>query len=460
MRKWTVMAYMAGDNDLTEEMLWSIKEMKRSKVGPDQPVTVVVLYDPGFNMPAQEYVINSLTSAGDQDGRLYREARSNGVAEPNMGNIRTLADFVGSCINDYPAERYMLVLSGHSASSMDRMFIRYVKSERKPEIPKIDLIGFDACMMTTAEVAYELRDYFKFMLGSQGYALSAGWPYKRMLDCLLQEVDSQSRVVVEKLVEAYTAYYSDFALSGHSLDFGGCDLSQIEPLKDAVGGLTKVLNKAVRPGGQGFIGSSPGLTIGETLVLSHWLAQSFNQDQYVDLFDFCDILSQYCRRNGSSRQWTKIASACGEVLDLEKRLVVRSCYTGPVCQHSRGMSIYFPWSWVSYMYRYLSFGKPRKGANWRRFLINYVHSTRRPMKGQRIAGLNPLLSQVFNLDYHMVGKREEERFWAGGGFNNIFSTLGLRDSPPNSKGYEGSAFSMKNPPVDWVPCDCGRTRVV
>src|SRR5215475_4875569 len=82
-RKWTVMVCLAGDNNLSSEMIYAIKEMKRvEKVGPHGDVTAIVLFDPSEGLPTQSYVINS-DSPGDVDDQLRKEARLIGSVKKN-----------------------------------------------------------------------------------------------------------------------------------------------------------------------------------------------------------------------------------------------------------------------------------------------------------------------------------------------------------------------------------------
>jgi hypothetical protein len=100
-------------------------------------------------------------------------------------------------------------------------------------------------------------------------------------------------------------------------------------------------------------------------VLAHWESQSFWQEQYTDLYDFCRCLGKRCEDRlatlkkiaganggGFDTLLTDIRDACAEIIKrlLPKRqdgmepLVVRADNFGPVYQYAHGLSIYFPWS--------------------------------------------------------------------------------------------------------------------
>lgn len=48
--------------------------------------------------------------------------------------------------------------------------------------PKLDIIGFDACDIATAEVAYQLKDVAGFLLASQVGVPMPGWPYSTIVE--------------------------------------------------------------------------------------------------------------------------------------------------------------------------------------------------------------------------------------------------------------------------------------
>src|SRR5881628_362305 len=56
-KNWTLMVYFAGDNNLSEEMIYAIKEMYR--VGVTEDVAVIVQFDPSaIGAPVRRYLIS------------------------------------------------------------------------------------------------------------------------------------------------------------------------------------------------------------------------------------------------------------------------------------------------------------------------------------------------------------------------------------------------------------------
>jgi hypothetical protein len=56
--------------------------------------------------------------------------------------------------------------------------------EQNPIPPKLDVLGFDACDIATAEIAYQLQPVANFLLASQIGIPIPGWPYHRIFDRL------------------------------------------------------------------------------------------------------------------------------------------------------------------------------------------------------------------------------------------------------------------------------------
>ena len=112
----------------------------------------------------------------------------------------------------YPARRYMVVLSGHSAgiqpsyllrddSSGGYMTFRQLKavfqqitSELKSsKLPndgranQIDILGFDTCLMSMAEICCDLKDLVGMVIGSETYTPASGWPYYSIIKDLCEK---------------------------------------------------------------------------------------------------------------------------------------------------------------------------------------------------------------------------------------------------------------------------------
>src|SRR5262249_16035123 len=139
----------------------------------------------------------------------------------------------------------MLVLSGHGSGAVGDFFntddppsalsipeLRSILESivEKPE-DKIDVLGMDSCLMSMAEVCYELRNTVKFMVGAEGFEQNTGWPYHNILAALQAEPTMGPKEFACAIVKEYIHYYSDYTVAGISVDHAACDLGQSSRLR-------------------------------------------------------------------------------------------------------------------------------------------------------------------------------------------------------------------------------------
>jgi Clostripain family len=151
----------------------------------------------------------------------------------------------------------------------------------------------------------------------------------------------------------YCLYNSfDFQLAGYSCDVTLCDLTKVHNMEQRVADLASSLRKGLKSSK-----ATKDPLIRDLIILAHWEAQSFYEEKYTDLYDFCFRLKAKCEEAKPSSSETerviqKIKDACLEVMTVLKRgarndgdgVIVRSEFLGPAYQYSHGMSVFFPWS--------------------------------------------------------------------------------------------------------------------
>ncbi|MDI9570291.1 MAG: clostripain-related cysteine peptidase [Pseudomonadota bacterium] len=98
--KWTVMVYMAGDNNLDGAALRDMKEM--DQVGSTKDVNVLVQLDRLEDKKTRRFLITK--------GGGYERDCLETFGETNTGDPKVLADFLTWSTERYPADRYFLTL--------------------------------------------------------------------------------------------------------------------------------------------------------------------------------------------------------------------------------------------------------------------------------------------------------------------------------------------------------------
>jgi hypothetical protein len=206
-KEWTVLVYMAGDNDLEPYLVNNLISLE--KVGTSPKINIVAELDRGDKprSPVTKWKGSRrfLVQKSDDPKKIMSPAVQD-LGDVNMADPKHLSDFVQWGMKNYPAKHYMLIINDHGYGFMgaaddkgnkDTMnlpalgkafgditeqmnkdtVVNGVKDAANKTGKKIDIIGFDACLMGQVEVGYELKDYADLMVASQEVIGSGGWPY-------------------------------------------------------------------------------------------------------------------------------------------------------------------------------------------------------------------------------------------------------------------------------------------
>ncbi|MCX7804014.1 MAG: clostripain-related cysteine peptidase [Planctomycetota bacterium] len=107
---------------------------------------------------------------------------------------------------------------------------------------RLDLIGFDACLMGMIEVAYELKDIgASVMVASEKTEPGPGWPYDTILRGLVANPSWTPAQLASRIVDAYYESYGGETMAAF-------DLSRIGSLAEAVWSLADALRLGWKDG--------------------------------------------------------------------------------------------------------------------------------------------------------------------------------------------------------------------
>lgn len=76
---------------------------------------------------------------------------------------------------------------------------------------KLDIIGFDACLMSMLEVVYQLRDHAEIIVGSEELEPGNGWDYEALVNYLVNNPDASNEEVSSAMVEMFVDSYVNAA---------------------------------------------------------------------------------------------------------------------------------------------------------------------------------------------------------------------------------------------------------
>ncbi|MGZ7133176.1 MAG: clostripain-related cysteine peptidase [Halobacteriota archaeon] len=397
--KWTMLIYMAGDNNLESAGLDDLKEMR--KVGSDENVTVLVQLDteenkttryrvlkgkletlqemPGVdcgdpavltdflkwgiaNYPADHYLVNIWNHGGGWENLPedfdYERMRA---AEPEKGAklmrvkksiFRKTAQNIGA----RPPDARAIAIDGGSQDYLDNQELRKAFEDAMPEGKKFDVFACDACLMNNFEIAYEMRKTADFMVGSEETEPGAGWPY----DAILRRLTANPATSPEELAKLIVVEYGkSFEGRGEDATQSALDLNNIDPIVKSIDTMSSVLLNNLD-------------NMKDGIALARDYSQKFyHHPEYIDLADFAGLLSE--KISGSA----DLQSATDTLLSANSGFVIANTTVGPSVGHAKGASIFFPPD-ENIPPEYADLLLTRDGNTWSQFLKRYfaARSTR------------------------------------------------------------------------------------
>lgn len=159
----------------------------------------------------------------------------------NMGEPKTLTDFIVWGMKNFPAKKYVILASDHGAGILGGFEDRgkmmtlpqvnegLLEAEKQTGI-KPEVLIFDACLMAQTEVAYELKDRAKVMVASEETVGGMGMPYVPMLKGMneLAEKGAASGENIARMMIDECAKTSEKSTT----TFSAIDLSKMDKVKE------------------------------------------------------------------------------------------------------------------------------------------------------------------------------------------------------------------------------------
>lgn len=381
-QKWLVMLYSdADDKILEQDIYFDLNEAEM--VGSTDNVQLVAqvdrfkgaFLDDGNWTSARRYALRQ-----DNDLRRIQSDMVQDLGEVNMADSKTLVDFVTWAVQNYPADKYVLILSDHGmgwpdgwtdgdskAPSTDKaplaraiggaIFLNQLDDalttiRQQTGIDKFELIGMDACLMSHLEVFSALEPHARFAVASQETEPAVGWAYSSFLAALNQNPNMDGgelgRLIVDSYIKDDQRILDDQARgemmsAGRGL-FGGApsarqvaqqmeqsvtltavDLSKIPQVMQAVNQLAAVLQST----DQAPVAAARRYAESYTSIFGDNVPPS-----YIDLDNFTALLAQKTNDGAVKQAAGQVQAAVAEAVLDEKH--------GAEKNGSNGISIYFP----------------------------------------------------------------------------------------------------------------------
>ena len=197
---WTVLIYIMGDTDLEAAALYDLLELEDAAL--DENTNVVVLVDRSDRTDEESgYSGGDVLGLGNfSDSRLltFTDDGLDFVAETgelNFGDPLVLASLIKTGLETFPADKTALFLWDHGAGwpgmgpdetdGYDILTLREMRDGieaglEAAGVERFDLIGMDACLMASYEVAHAVNGLTDYLLASEELEPGHGWDYRSL----------------------------------------------------------------------------------------------------------------------------------------------------------------------------------------------------------------------------------------------------------------------------------------
>lgn len=217
-KEWTLIVYASVKDKLGTSQIRHLLDLK--KVGTTDRLNIVVESGHTFadaegnlSTPTLRMLLSKSSSPATLDADTISVEHN-----VDMGDWRRAASFIKWAKANYPARRYALILFGHGNGFLDDLkknkgTISDKQTGNYMTIPefgllmkeggKVDALLMLSCLMQTAEVAWEVKDYTDVIVGSEDSLWSFGFDQA----LLARTLDSDPGISSEKLGDMMAASY-------------------------------------------------------------------------------------------------------------------------------------------------------------------------------------------------------------------------------------------------------------
>lgn len=417
-KEWTLLIYMAADNDLRGFALRNLQQM--CSIGSTEHINIVV--ECHTRISNNKKITRRYYIEKDKMMQLtnYKEADK----ALDSGSSATLISFCNWATSNFPAKKYGLCLWNHGSGTVDPLGARVINPSTlftfNPLTNKLELdrsigflefinrcdtnlkergicwddetghyltnqdldtaleticasaldgknfefIGFDACLMSMLEIASIVKKYANIMIASQELELAAGWRYDNILkpfkDASLNPYEFANHIV-ETYGDNYNKITDDYTLAA-------LDLQKIEALEHNINEVALLLLEALK--------HQKDKTVKNAIRASKnkFLCTHFDEPSYIDLHHLYRNLLTSLKHF----EFTNTA-ASNHLIEKLERILTEGCIiveeavvanrVGKNLKQARGISVYFPENRVHSSYKKTLFATTNA---WHEFLIKYM----------------------------------------------------------------------------------------
>ena len=331
---WTILVYLCGTDLETNGGFASINLQEMTLATGSDKVNVII--ETGGT---QQWAIDGIDPGQIQRWKVVPENIELLDSQPlsNMGEAETLGSFLKWGVETYPADKYMCLMWDHGGGSVagiaadelhggDMLNLKELSQGLSMAGVQFELVGFDACLMSTMETAAALTPYARYMVASQELEPGTGWDYTAWLNVLAADTTADGLAAGTAICDSF---YAKCAAGGtESLaTLAVTDLSKIPDLTSAFNAMAAEM--------KGFTSVTEKLQpLTQAIVRAENYGGNNDSEGYTNMVDLGDLT--ICAEGVLSDTGDTLLAALSEAVPYH--------VAGDGRQRSNGLSIYVPLS--------------------------------------------------------------------------------------------------------------------
>lgn len=330
----TIMVYMCGtDLESKHGMATNdLAEMAKAEYGDN---VNIIVYTGGCSKWKTSGISNKVCQIYRiKNGGLVSLKADDG--DKVMTDPKTLTSFIKYCTQNFPANRQELILWDHGGGSVSgygydeknkksgSMDLSGIDQALKDAGTTFDFIGFDACLMATAETALMLDKYADYLIASEETEPGIGWYYTNWLTKLGENTSMPTVDIGKNIIDDFVSTCNS-QCKGSKTTLSIIDLAEFaNTVPENLVGFSKSVS--------GKISGKDYKSVSDARYKTREFAASSRIDQ-VDLVNLAE--------NVGTDESKKLAEAVKGAVKYNR--------TGGKMTNAYGVSIYFPYKRTSYV---------------------------------------------------------------------------------------------------------------
>ncbi len=343
--KWTFLVYLIGSDLESNDGSGSSDLEEMMKVGSAGNLNVIVTTGGANKDNSNEPGgINWKKIKRWQVGKGKLNALPYTSANNNMATPASLTDFIVWGEKTYPADKYVLVLwdhggaldgYGHDENSNMMLSVMQIKealdNASKISNNKLEVLGFDACLMANIEVLANYKSYSNYFVASEETEPGHGWNYTPIFNAIVTNRVTDGASLGKVIADGYLAQAKSESTSGITLSV--VNTAKVDNIITALDGFVAGISASAQKNiGSKFLPIAKGRSESEEYGKS-----DKSPDKSLDVVDILDFTRQVKAINPE-------VAASAEVLIKAINEAVVYKVKDKTKPNSNGLTMFFPFN--------------------------------------------------------------------------------------------------------------------